>query len=423
MLTVQQVNRASGETRLLMPPVEASINLKAGIGYDSASTTWATVSHAAFVALFAGLNRLQYAFNLLHDEIPNSYGHWYPVTFSPVVNTGGYTISVVWRRWDEPAPLEANLPIKIATAIGKEISQTNLISFRTTGYATYRGSPYYYWNLILGSAPPYNYYIDSEPIQPRYTPYPGLVIGEGPPVNINTTPEFLGYISTGFGLIDEILSDMVRSQKQTFEDVLNELREYQLAVIFPHTDWAPSTPLDPATSYEVAPTLPSASRPRHELTRALLANNLTYSASLDDKYTRPITCVYTPTNGFTGADLQLGAPEQPSGTYEYTDRPDGSADIRAPLRVKHAQKSREKAILECHLQRYKLLEEFNRGSFSLTLTEESVKWRPLDTFVLPIDAYHTGFETLGVVLGVTHSYARQGPRLTTIQSKLFPRTA
>ena len=419
MLTIQQINRRNGLKTQLPIPIEATVELKVGLDHDSAVTIWSVISHTQLIKLFEDLDRDKYAFNLRHEQVENSYGHWYPVTFEPVVKAGGYIVSVVWRRWDDTAALEEYLPKKITARLRREVQTTSLISFGffNLNFILTSTSPFFYWNLVLASAPPFNHYSGSDPIVPRYAPYPALEVGTSPVVTLSTSVPFLLYSHFALGLIEEIQSDVFKDEDQNFSDVLKQLREYQLAVSFTTTDWTLIRPITAERSYDILPTLPSASSPRHILTRQLLANELTYTAPLDNKYTRPITCVYDPTNNYVGSDKKLGTTDEPSNSYEYTDRPKGYSDTRTPLRVKHPQKSRERAILECHLQRYKLLEEYNRINFKLTLDSE---WHPLDTFIIPSDLYHTEEGILGVVLGTTHSYPRKGARLTTINAKLFP---
>ena len=419
MLTVQRVDRTTGQVKQLPIPIEASINLKTGLDYDSATTIWSGLGHTQLTELFNNLNRNTYAFNLRHEEVENSYGHWYPITSETSVKAGGHIVSVLWRRWEELSALEASLPNKIGARLRAEVQATDVLAFIFSGFTTLVSkSPYFYWNLVLASGPPYNHYTGKDPIIPLYTPYPALIIGDTQDVQINRSVRFLIYIIFALGLINEIQSDIFKDEDQNFSDVLKELREYQLSIAFSSTDWTLAAPITPESSYDVLPTLPSAGRPRHLLTRQLLANELKYTTPLDDKYTRPIACAYTPTNNYTGDDISLGTEEQPSNAYEYIDRPSGPDDSRVPLRVKHSQTSREKAILECHLQRYKILEEYNRASFAIALEHD---WRPLDSFIIPSELYHTENDVLGVILSVTHAYPRTGPRLSNITAKLFPK--
>ncbi len=428
MITIQQFTLTSGTSRPFPGPplTEGNISLKSGLGYDSATTTWTDITHESLVRLFENLDRTQYVFNLRHNNIIDSFGHWYPVTFEPTIKRGGYSASVIWRRWDDPSAIEQHLEDKIRSTIITESNQSDVISLSelnrersaSLGFTRLTGSPYWHWNLLLASMPPFNFRTETN--VPRYSPFPGLAIGEDIDLHVLLTPSLQSYILFGVGLVTEILSDIFKDEDQDFSDVLKELREYQLALLFTNTEHSAHYPITPRNSYDIHPTLPTQSQPSYVMSRQLMANDFSYVAPLDDKYTRPISCLYSPTNNYFVDSESIEVMNESSKMYAYVDRPGGLSDPRTPLKVKHPQKSREKAILETHLQRYKLLEDYNRANISLTLTDETIQMRPLSTLIFPAELYHLRTDVVGTILSVTHSYPSKGPRLTSLQIKLFP---
>jgi len=430
MLRILQVSKTSDDADSLPVPTAATIKLAAGVGFDTATTEW-HFDTPHLPPIMNQINRRKYAYNFRHQGIPHTYGRWFPTIANITPHAYSSEMSIEWLRWDEPTDVERQLPEKIEQAIIRnagfvtdpQINAVNKVFTVVGPDATLSYGPMASWNIALASMPPYDFRHD--PYRPYTSPYPTFALpGRRRFAVVPYDQEFEAYLVEGRGLLNEILTDIFKNENQTIEDTLRELREYQLVPLFSKRDfnyreyergsvYYTGSALDiDAAQFIIESLVPQPDASARVLNPRFIADAITYVRPLDNKATQPISCLYHPLTDWTESDL-----EPASGIFEYVDSIDPN---RTPLRVKHPQKAREKAVLECHLQRYKWLEKYYRISFSMPMTDDTIQWCPLDTIEIPSRMHPDQHRTLGTVLEVEHSYPNSGPYMTNIKAKLYP---